>query len=256
MSESTHEIYSLKVKPSSDEINKMLSAYYSEQAESYDSFDKNHIKRNLYNEKINDLIAEDLKSRNIKRFLNLACGTGKRVLKIREKSGLDYEITGVDISEEMCKLSKSKGINVFCGPWIDIKLTRNDFDGATFLYAFGHIPSEKNRKLSLLKMSKHLNVGAPLYLDVFNINDKNEWGSEVLKNFNKSGGYEKGDTFYRKIGSKEIAFLHYFEETEIVELLENSGFEVKNVKYIGYNKNPGEILKDKNGKLFITAIKK
>jgi hypothetical protein len=134
------------------------------------------------------------------------------------------------------------------------------FDSATFLYAFGHIANQKNRLKSLKKINSYLNDNCPLYLDLFSLNNKNEWGPYAINTFEENNlekyGYERGDVFYRKSGFSELAFLHYFELSEIKSLLNDSGFEIQWVKYIGYSKNPGQIMKSETeGNFLVKAIK-
>ena len=51
--------------------------------------------RKAYTQKIDELIAEDLKlNATTKKHLDIATGTGRRALNIKEISGIDYEIVG------------------------------------------------------------------------------------------------------------------------------------------------------------------
>ena len=53
-----------------------------------------------------------------------------------------------------------------------------------------------------------------------------------------------------------MAFLHYFEFNEIKTLLADTGFSIEWVKYIGYSKNPGQIVdSEMKGNFLIKAIK-
>jgi len=257
----SHRIFSIIPKPDREFISDNISAYYSEQAHEYDFFDLEHESRKTYNVKINTLIAEELRNDNISTILTLACGTGRRAIEIREMTGLDYLIKGVDISPEMVSIANRRGLDVTCSSWIDVKLEDKKFDAITFLYAFGHIPSREERIASLKKIAGHLNQGGSLYLDVFNVDDKNEWGPSAVKAYEKGKyfdlGYERGDVFYKKVTGNEIAFLHYFDKTELVHDLSLAGFDVSFVKHIGYVIKSGEILKAPNeGALFIKSIKK
>ncbi|PCJ84545.1 MAG: hypothetical protein COA57_09110 [Flavobacteriales bacterium] len=268
----THKIHPVIPKPLSKQIENMVSAYYSDQAHEYDHFDLRHNSRNTYTEKINSLIADDLRTSNItcvperKEFqvsnlLTLACGTGRRAVDIREDSGLNYQITGIDLSEEMCTLSRKRGISTMHSSWLDVDLAEKQFDVCTFLYAFGHISTKKERKLALLKINRHLKPGASFYLDVFNVDDKNEWGPNAVKTFEKNNlqehGYEKGDVFYRKMGGRQLAFLHYFTKYEICSLLEECGFQVAEIKHVGYVTKSGQMLENEDeGALFIKSVKR
>ena len=171
------------------------------------------------------------------------------------------KLLGVDISEEMCKIAESRGLRTYHQDWAnDDSHTGEYFDSATFLYAFGHIADKDNRKKTLKKISSYLVDGGVLYIDLFSVNNTNEWGPLAKKYFEEKDlskyGYDKGDVFYRKKNCNEIAFLHYFDLTEIEELFDISGFKIEWVKNVGYAKNPGEIVSsDAEGNYFIKARK-
>ena len=257
----SHRIYPIVPKPSSETISKLLGAYYREQAFSYDSFDLKHNSRRRYTEKINQLIADRLKQESIQGpLLDLACGTGRRALDIKKLSGLDYELLGVDLSPEMCSVAQARGVNAKAGNWLDIDMPENYLDAITFLYAYGHIPTQAERKEALKKVYDSLKPGGFLFFDVFNLNDRNEWGPQALKAYHDNDlsefGYEKGDVFYKKVGGNEVAFLHYCEEDPLIKFLQGIGFNIVSIEHIGYVKRSGEILKQKDeGALFIVAQK-
>jgi len=52
----------------------------------------------------------ELKKLNVKTILDIGCGTGGFMLKAK-KAG--FEVVGIDISEEMINLAKSKGLEVY-----------------------------------------------------------------------------------------------------------------------------------------------
>lgn len=258
--DASHRMVLVSPKPSSVEIVKMVKNYYDEQAKEYDNFDQTHPSRSAYNDRIDSLISEDLKNNypETNEMLVLASGTGRRALKQKEMSGLDFTICGVDLSPMMSEVSQGK-FKAVKGNWLEVELDIQ-FDVATYLYAFGHVPSGEERLRSLQKINRHLKMGGPLYLDAFNLEDTYEWGPEVLEYSNKhlmsKHGYEKGDIFYRKTGGNCLAFLHYFEEDELKDLFSRSGFKIEKLHYIGYKNRSGEILEDKTGGFyFVKAIK-
>ncbi|HYG14208.1 MAG TPA: methyltransferase domain-containing protein, partial [Bacteroidia bacterium] len=247
--------------PAPGDIDSMIAAYYDEQADEYDEFDRTHKKRKQYLDGINKIIAEDYKKLDkLDTMLALAGGTGRRALDIQELSGRNFKITSVDISAEMTEVAQSTGIDAIAGDWVRCDLQQTGFDAATFLYAFGHICNWEERRVSLKKVYDHLLPGAPFYLDVFNIDDQNEWGPPAVKLYNElhlaEMGYEPGDVFYKKYGGKAVSYLHYFKKDNLVSLLEQCGFTIEWVKNIGYNVNPGEVLPEgQEGVLFVKAVK-
>lgn len=257
----SHRINPVLPKPSRDMIYSMLKDYYAEQASEYDFFDLQHNSRNAYTSKINEIIGEEFSSYDCcNDVLTLACGTGRRAAEIKEIANKEYKITGVDLSPEMCEIAADKGLEVYCSRWLECELPDKKFDAATFLYAFGHISGRDNRLAAIKKINQHLEVGAPFFFDVFNLHDKNEWGPMALKAYEEDRlelfGYEKGDVFYKKNTGKTIVYLHYFEEQELYNLMEEAGFKIEYIKHIGYVKKPGELLyNEEEGALFVKAIK-
>lgn len=258
----THRMCPVLPKPSSEEIKSMIGAYYAEQASQYDLFDLSHHSRKQYVQKINQLIAEKVKGlEQIDKALAIACGTGRRAAKIRELSERAYDITCVDISEEMCCQATERNVRSIAGDWLRVNVGDDIFDVTTFLYAFGHIPFEEERIAALKKIHKHMSDGGLLFIDVFNQEDQNEWGPKAVRRFESDHlegfGYDKGDLFYRKADGHALSFLHYFTREEMVSLLEKTGFEVIDVYNIGYVKRSGEVLdgKDERGSLFFVARK-
>lgn len=256
----SHRIYPILPKPDSSRIAELLSAYYKEQAFEYDGFDLKHKSRKKYTERINTLIAEYLKKIQPDRVLDLACGTGRRAADIKALSGIDYTILGIDLSPEMCAVARNRNINAEAGNWLQMEMAGEEADVVTFLYAYGHIPTEQERKESLEKVYATLKPGGYFFFDAFNINDQTEWGPQAVKAFEEhnleSFGYERGDVFYQKVGGEEVAFLHYCEEDKLKAFVESVGFKVEAILHIGYVHNSGEIL-DRNdaGALFVIARK-
>ena len=256
----SHRMIPVVPKPQMDELYAMIGAYYNEQAEQYDFFDLKHPSRNTYTEKLNDIIANELRHAHVEHFLSLACGTGRRAKDIQQKSESKFEITGVDLSPSMCKEAEKRGVHTICSKWIECDLGNQTFDIATFLYAFGHMPNAELRLKGLRKVHKHLKKNGSLYLDVFNREDQSEWGPKSDRLFDQGEleamNYERGDIFYRKKGGKSISFLHYFTHLEIIDLLVQAGFEIAWVKHVGYVKKAGEFTENSNeGTLFIKATK-
>lgn len=263
MPNQSHRMSPVLPKPKSSEIKDMIGSYYAEQAKDYDLFDLLHHSRKQYIQKINALIAHWIQSlTSIDCALAIACGTGRRAAKIRDLSGKDYNITCVDISEEMCCQALERNVQSIAGDWLDVEVDTGPFDVTTFLYAFGHLPYESERVEALRKINQNMKKGGLLFIDVFNLNDKNEWGPKALQKFNQwhldHFGYQKGDLFYKKAGGEALAFLHYFTEAEMADLLDQAEFDVVKIYYIGYVQKSGEILthvKDE-GSMFFVARKR
>lgn len=256
----SHRMVLVQPKPDPETIYAMLARYYDEQAHDYDNFDLEHKTRKPYTETINRLIGQDLCRHQAHQVLDVAVGTGRRAVAIRTVAQCDYGITGIDMSREMCRIAEKRGIDARHGRWLDIDLGEEQFDAATFLYAFGHIATSELRLQTLRKIHRHLKPEGRLYLDLFNLHDQSEWGPAALKAYAEEGldryGYEKGDVFYKKSGGTASAFVHYFTEEGARDLLQTAGFTIESIQYIGYVHDAGQIVDEaKNGFFFITAMK-
>ena len=257
----THRLYPLIPKPKSLEILHSISAYYSEQAETYDHLDQGSEKRRAYTNSINGIIAADFGELNPSRVLHIACGTGRRPLDIQTRSRRNYKMEGVDISLGMVQAAKERGLDARIGHWNEIDVEKSAFDAITFLYAFGHIPNIVERSKCLKKVFTALRPGGKFYVDVFNLENPNEWGPEALNLFEElelgNEGYERGDLFYKRHGGETVAFLHYCSKQGIIDLLESCGFTIVHVHRIGYVDRPGECLgmEEECGNLLLVAEK-
>jgi len=255
----SHLLNPILPKPQPSSIKKMVGEYYADQAKHYDTSDLDNELRYKYVQAVNNILVDEFKKLEPKTVMALACGTGRRAEKIKKTSTLNYKLFGVDISPEMCKIARERGIDVKCGDWLNTDIEDNSFDIITMLYSFGHLPDANERLMYLTKIFIKLRSGGAFYFDVFNIEDEFEWGKnaiDVFKMYNLSYfGYDKGDVFYRRTLGEKIAFLHYFKTESVVSLLTNIGFVVERVNHIGYMNRSGEILEDRNGKIFIKAVK-
>lgn len=255
----SHLMSPILPKPSGIEIKKMLADYYADQAQHYDQNDLDSHLRINYVRAINQIIADDFIQSRPQEVLALACGTGRRAQTIKAQSGIDYRLSGVDLSPEMCDIAKKRGLKVYCQDWMDVDVPHASFDAITMLYSFGHVPSAMERIRFVEKVFDKLKSKGVFYFDVFDLNDPYEWGANALNVFNEYNldcfGYEKGDVFYRRSKSDKIAFLHYFEEDRTRAVLESIGFKVEFVKHIGYVHRCGEILKRNEGSLFFKVVK-
>lgn len=257
----SHRMVVVQPKPAPDVIYRMLAEYYDEQAHSYDLFDLEHATRQPYTETINRLIGEDLCGRHTAQLLDVAVGTGRRALSIRHHAQCEYAITGVDMSAEMCAIARQRGIHAIHGRWLDVNPgPANHFDAVTFLYAFGHIATHALRVATLQKIYRHLQPGGRLYIDLFNAHDRHEWGPKALEAFDQrhleKEGYERGDVFYQKTGGQAIAFVHYFTEEGVRQLLTEVGFRLVRLQYIGYVHRSGEVVDTSTDGFFFVIAEK
>lgn len=262
---STHETVLFLPRPADDEASQMICEYYDEQADVYYENDQQIEHRLNYKKAINQIIADDIRSElpEIKQMLAVACGSGDRAKCIREYTNLEYHITGVDTSPAMCQQAQKSDFKIFQADLSKTKVpTQHRYNAATFLYAFGHIPSHKRRLQVLRNIHAALETGAHFYMDVFNLEDTDEWRPHIQDLHQQwkleEQDYELGNVFYQRVGGTAAAFLHYFKKEEIVDLLKTSGFMVGNIWRIDYCQTPGVILNDSEnrGNWLVKAVKK
>ena len=205
--ENMHEIVILDRKPDAAAIRRMVHEYLDRAAAAYDDFTESTVTRQRFVARMNGLIASDLSARgSVDALLSIACGTGSRENDIRALSGQRFTATGVDVSAAMCALARSAGLETIEAAWLDADLGDRQFDAAVYLYSLGLVPTKEARLEELTKIARHLKAGAPFYVDVHNLNDRHEWGPELRRRFVEdqlsARGYDVGDTFYQRIGSK------------------------------------------------------
>jgi SAM-dependent methyltransferase len=104
----------------------------------------------------------------IKSILDLGCGTGIHDESFALKG---YEVTGLDLSQDMLDIAKSKNIanaEFINGDLSDFKIDKK-FDACICMFAsFGYITENKQIKSSFKSIKKHLNPKGLFVLDVWN----------------------------------------------------------------------------------------
>ena len=187
------------------------------EAASYNRFSKSSITRQRFVSRMDQLIAQDLQTRGpIATLLSIGCGTGFREHAIRVPSGHPFAVVGVDVSAAMCAEARRSGLEAM------IRLARRQsggrqFDAAVFLYSLGLAPTRAARLAELSKVASHLKAGAPFYVDVLNLDDRIE-GAPTPAAFVETPGVEGVRArrhVYRRIGSKELAYFHYFQRRRL-----------------------------------------
>ncbi len=244
--ENSHYISPLVPKPTKEEILRELGQYYDEQAKAYDGNDLNIDWRRKYTSGVNRIIAVELMKRHVDDYLALCCGTGRRPLEIRELTGKQFDIYGVDISQQMVVESEKRGLKTQCGDITSVQFNLDQtYDCITYLYAFGHLTCREDRLEVLRKCKKHLNPGGVFFADLFCLRNIFEWGGEIQQLHEKYSleeqGYDSGDIFYKRCGGQYRAFLHYFTREEIQALFLEAGFENVEIQKIGYTNRSGEL---------------
>jgi SAM-dependent methyltransferase len=247
-----------KPKPTASEIKKLHAHFYGGIAQGFDEFNAKST-RGLYFNTINTEIASYLASRgNIGRLLSVAAGTGYREESIRRLSGLDFEITCVDISPEMCGIAAGRGFTAVCSGLSEANLEFESFDACIFLNGFEVLCSSFERLEYFQKISSSLKSGGLFFIDAMDIDDKNDsWAAQVKGQFENENlqdfGYELGDCFCRRTDQESIVFAHYSNREEMRRLFADSDFDVSKLQY--YSEETGMACAAYQGNMFFVAEK-
>jgi len=139
-------------------------------------FDKNYSKYyDLFNKNKDygqecDFLEEVFKKYSdipIKTILDLACGTG---LHTKELISRGYELTGLDLSEEMIKIARERNpkTNFIVGDMKKFKINKK-FDACICMFSsLGYLTENRQIEGYLKSIKEHLNPRGLLVLDVWN----------------------------------------------------------------------------------------
>jgi ubiquinone/menaquinone biosynthesis C-methylase UbiE len=138
----------------------MTKCLYKKFAEVYDLIMDNKFYSDYYT-----FIVELIKKLNFKpkNILELACGTGK-LAKIFLSRG--YNIEGLDLSDEMLKIAKSKGLKVYKGNIINFRL-RNKYDLIVCAFdSLNYIQKKSDLQKCFNSVNRHLNQNGLFIFDM------------------------------------------------------------------------------------------
>ncbi len=245
-------------KPERQEIRDLTSKYFSDIANNYDQFDSEQKARSSYIKKINKLVSDSIEGNASElKVLSIGCGTGRRDIEIRDMTNIPYSLQGAELSQKMAEEAKRRGIDASVGPWMELEFEERSIDFAYFLFGFGHLSDRELRIDFLKKVRSTLKKDGTFFMDVFNREDQYEWGPRAIRNFEvnklKDHGFEKGDVFYSRNDVEVPVFLHYFSINELQVLLKEAGFSKVSFDFVGYRHNPGELVEQDEGVIFVRA---
>lgn len=185
----------------------------------------------------------------VKTILNLGCGTGMHEIFL---SKFGYNVTGVDLSEEMIKIAKGRNIpntKFHVGNMSKFELNKK-FDACVSMFAaFGYQLKNKEIESSLKSIKEHLNPNGLAVIEVWNgLGVMRELPSSRKKEISAGGfkikrqSFPDLDAFNHKAGIKfkvevykndalhekyeEMHYMRFFFPQEITYYLEKEGFEV------------------------------
>lgn len=102
------------------------------------------------------------------RLLDLGCGTGISVIR---QHPVEFSV-GLDISIEMLKLAKDKGIEVILGDMTSTPFRNESFDCLTMVTSFHHVPRKGKVINELIRIMKPGGKIAASLLKIANVNEQ------------------------------------------------------------------------------------
>jgi len=138
-----------------------------------------------------------------RKILDLGCGSGDHSLYFKQR-GLD--VTSIDLSEEMIKLCKERGLDALLMDIENLKFEDKSFDGIWAATSLLHIPKSKLGTV-VKKLNSILISGGILYVSV-----KESKGEKLVED--KSGNTKRFFVFLRE-EELENLFEKYFVLIEI-----------------------------------------
>jgi len=94
--------------------------------------------------------------------LDIGCGNGRNLFYRS-----DIEITGLELSEELCQIVKSRGGKVVCGNMINLPFEDNSFDFIICIAVYHHLDNNEDRTKALKEMYRVLKPGGRVFIQVW-----------------------------------------------------------------------------------------
>jgi len=173
------------------------------------------ITRDAYNNIAGDwasTLSEDFWQEHYQRFLkylpsgkvvDLGCGNGRDSYWLAK---MGYDVVGVDISQEMIRLSAAKnpGLKFYVKSFYELDFPKKSFDGFWAANSLLHIP-RKNLGTVLKNIKFILRPGAVGFISI------KEGNGEKLSEWRQSG---------------QKRYFIYYQQDDFAEILRRSGFEI------------------------------
>lgn len=178
--------------------------------------------------------------KNGQYIMDWGCGNARLFLMLKN---YDIKYFGVDISDELLKIAKTKHANFvkagkakfFCTAKKDKVFKPNFFDLVFMVASFHHLPTTAARLKLLKKIYKELKPGGKLIMTVWNL--QSNWAKAKQKKDWKK--IKKNDwlvPWKTQQGEVEVMrYYHHFTIKELGGLLTKAGFKILKLDF--YNNN-------------------
>jgi ubiquinone/menaquinone biosynthesis C-methylase UbiE len=162
------------------------------------------------------------------KLLDLGCGNG-RWFKLFKTYNIDY--IGVDSSKSLIDIAQKNNpeAKFQVEEGLNLSFPDNFFDKIYSIAVFHHIPSKEFRLKFLKEIKRVLRPGGLLVLTVWKFHDSKEIYLLIKYTILKLLGKSKLD--FRDVlepwGKKLERYYHCFSETELINLIKEAGFKIK-----------------------------
>ncbi len=168
--------------------------YYDHFAPAYD-----RTRNNRYHDMLDSQLVELVhRYGNGRDIAEIGCGSGRLLRRFRSFS----DAIGIDISPEMIKVAREKGLNVMVGNVCALPLPANSFDVAC---AFKVLPHVADIHLAMKELSRVTRVGGVVIAEFYNKRSIRYLNKKLLPRRSTSQAASEKDVYLRFDDQKSIA---------------------------------------------------
>lgn len=164
------------------------------------------------------------------RVLDLGCGNA-RFFPFFEESHVDY--FGADVAPELIEIAREKyqKAKFYLEDALNLSFPNNFFDKVYSVAVLHHIPSQQLRNQFLKEARRTLKSGGLLIMTAWKFHQLKELRLLFKYTLLKAIGKSKLDWMdvFEPWGKKTKRYYHFFSKQELADLVENSGFEIKDL---------------------------
>ena len=156
------------------------------------------------------------------RVLDVGCGNGRNLFYRS-----DISMIGLELSEELCKIVKSRGGTAYNGNMINLPFQDNSFDHLICVAVYHHLDNDIDRKKALEEMNRVLIDKGQIFIQV--------WAMEQPENSRRK--FLKRDSMVpwkNKDGTIFMRYYHIYPKGELekeIKKLTGNLFEIKSTFY-------------------------
>jgi len=157
------------------------------------------------------------------KILDIGCGNGKNMFY-----RTDLNFKGIDLSEKLVAICKSKGLDVIEGTMTSLPYESDFFDGIITVASYHHLSTEQERKLTLDEMYRVLKIGAHALIVVWAMEQPDDSGFKFTKS-------DELVTWNTRAGETHYRYYHIYSKGDLEEEINKLKPEFK-ILQIGWQK--------------------